>query len=373
MATPLRVYRAASTRFAIGNVVMAAGFAISLFRTDDSSVTFWLINDLFLVAGFLYYRLATYQLFQMPNNGLFDKAAIVAIGLLLLCALMFSPSIEALSIGTTIICVTALTLTAMAKYRGLRNEMGLLPAVSFIFPAVVICTILVLKGLLIALYPDTAEIWFIRPQVDSEPLLWAYLVALVTANAASFGAALTKLILKIRKLAEHDQLTGLYNRRAIKLRLAQAYKLYKRSNVPFSVMLVDVDHFKRINDEYGHDAGDEAIKFVGQTMHDSLRETDIICRYGGEEFLILMSGSTRRDGIPAAEKLRINIASRPLHWNKHNIDLKVSIGCASIDDHDSIQSMLRAADNALYVAKSKGRNCVEPSIPASQEPIATSS
>jgi two-component system cell cycle response regulator len=163
------------------------------------------------------------------------------------------------------------------------------------------------------------------------------------------------------ELAIIDQLTGLYNRRFL---FAQLGPLVQRSQCGgdvVAVMTLDIDHFKRCNDTYGHDVGDEVLREFAARLATNVRPSDFACRLGGEEFVVLMPRTTGDVACLAAERLRRSICATPfsIHGVDHGIEVTASIGvsCAEQAD-DTAESVLKRADEALYDAKRAGRNRV---------------
>jgi diguanylate cyclase (GGDEF)-like protein len=163
------------------------------------------------------------------------------------------------------------------------------------------------------------------------------------------------------ELAMHDPLTGLANRRAISDALHSSTARAHRQGLPFSLLLVDIDHFKRVNDSYGHQAGDEVLRVLARTLQSRLRAQDAVGRFGGEEFLVLLPDTDRDGALVVAQALREAVAQSPAQWAGRNIHVTVSIGVGGgkLAPQDSIDSLVAAADSALYAAKQGGRDRVE--------------
>jgi diguanylate cyclase len=159
-----------------------------------------------------------------------------------------------------------------------------------------------------------------------------------------------------RSQAQTDPLTGMPNRLAYEERLEQEIARWKRHATPLVLVIWDVDFFKRINDRFGHKAGDKALCTIARTLTDGLRETDFIARYGGEEFVHLLTGSELADCVPVAEKLRQRVAAAGFHFRGTAVTITVSCGLAQFRDGDSAESWFERADKALYRAKQAGRN-----------------
>jgi diguanylate cyclase (GGDEF)-like protein len=156
--------------------------------------------------------------------------------------------------------------------------------------------------------------------------------------------------------ALRDPLTDTGNRIAMEQTLQREVDLARRNLQPLSVLKLDVDHFKRINDQYGHGTGDEVLKAVATTLKARLRNVDMVFRFGGEEFLVLLSGTCREAAALVGERLRLGILELQYLVQGHPLDLSISLGCATLLPAESVDSLLRRADNALYVAKREGRN-----------------
>ncbi len=163
---------------------------------------------------------------------------------------------------------------------------------------------------------------------------------------------------RLYELASTDELTGLYVRRLILQRLRQEVRRYRRYGRPISVALLDLDHFKAVNDTHGHPAGDEVLRTIGEILEDrTRRELDIPGRYGGEEFLLIMPETSEEGAVVACERLRRAVEAEPVYYGEEEIRITVSIGVAGRDEGDeSPMSLLRRADQALYEAKRRGRN-----------------
>ena len=166
---------------------------------------------------------------------------------------------------------------------------------------------------------------------------------------------------KLRQLSVTDPLTDIYNRRELDRVLNQEFQKGQRYGHPFSVILIDIDHFKVINDTYGHDVGDNTLRAIANTLRDTLRQTDVLGRWGGEEFLIVCPSTDLTGASHLANTLRSRIANLALDATK---SVTISIGVASLDTDDTqVSDVLKRADRALYDAKRNGRNQVKADRP----------
>ncbi len=165
---------------------------------------------------------------------------------------------------------------------------------------------------------------------------------------------------ELEALAGTDGLTGINNHRSLLKLSEREFEVAMRYQPPLSMMFFDIDHFKQINDTFGHAIGDEALKLTVETVCAKLRSADLIGRYGGDEFVILLPQTSALDALPLAERIHAGIADMRLDTNKGPLTLTISIGIAQsihgTSEHDTVESLLLRADQALYAAKQAGRN-----------------
>lgn len=164
---------------------------------------------------------------------------------------------------------------------------------------------------------------------------------------------------RIEKMATTDHLTGLSNRQGLALLFDHTMKQVARYGEAMSVVLFDLDHFKAVNDTHGHLAGDRVIAWVAQTVKQTLRESDVLARWGGEEFLIVMMPCDLAQALQVGEKIRAAVQASPYRDNDLCLPLSVSVGVAQYQPGESVDALLARADRALYRAKQLGRNRVE--------------
>jgi diguanylate cyclase (GGDEF)-like protein len=138
--------------------------------------------------------------------------------------------------------------------------------------------------------------------------------------------------------------------------LQREIDMSRRHAQPLSVLMLDIDHFKRVNDDHGHGAGDEVLRAIAASIKAQLRNVDMVFRYGGEEFLILLSNTGREAAAMVGERLRQATQSEEYFADGQLIEITVSLGCSTLLPGESADSLLRRADSALYVAKREGRN-----------------
>ncbi|HEY7884564.1 MAG TPA: GGDEF domain-containing protein, partial [Cellvibrionaceae bacterium] len=156
----------------------------------------------------------------------------------------------------------------------------------------------------------------------------------------------------LKEAAEKDSLSGLLNRRGLEL----AFERLRQTGMPMALLLMDIDHFKRINDRRGHNEGDRIIQQMAKVLSSNTREQDVVARWGGEEFIILCVATQSEQAEALAEKIRNKIFQTEFDENKP-LAITASFGVASFINEEALTSVLERADHALYEAKAQGRNC----------------
>jgi len=189
----------------------------------------------------------------------------------------------------------------------------------------------------------------------------------LAATAALLGIALrnAQVVQELREHSLRDGLTGCFNRTHALDVLDVELRRARRSHLPVSLIMFDLDHFKDVNDRYGHLCGDAVLAAVGSRMKDVLRGSDLKCRYGGEEFLVLLPETPIEGAKRVADTLRRELADLPIHWKDETLNITASFGVAmGLPAEIDCEAIISRADAALYRAKEQGRNCVRLSAEA---------
>ncbi|GAC1342518.1 MAG: GGDEF domain-containing protein [Acetobacteraceae bacterium] len=194
------------------------------------------------------------------------------------------------------------------------------------------------------------------------------------AAATARVSRLRDSLAEVKREATTDTLTGLCNRKAFDARLRRALTTAKADGVPMSLLLLDVDHFKRVNDTHGHQVGDLVLRLIGRLLSESVKGRDTAARYGGEEFAIILAGADRRAGVTVGEQIRIALEAKSLAPKASGPgprSVTVSIGVAQLRPDDSGSALMTRADEALYRAKREGRNRVCADLAIEDEQLAS--
>ena len=191
----------------------------------------------------------------------------------------------------------------------------------------------------------------------------SYIVLVLLLHATLMALVVSRLLGRLQHLARRDPLTGLLNRRAMHAALDEHARRRRRVADTFSVLMIDVDHFKSVNDRHGHEAGDRALTHLSRLMTQALRQQDRVGRFGGEEFLVLLPSADLARARADAEILRLQVRSQPLPLADQLLHLSVSIGVAEwAGPAEDLSRLLARADAALYRAKAGGRDRVEADV-----------
>lgn len=286
----------------------------------------------------------------------------LALPVLASCALypLYVDDLRARILWTSVVLPLQLLLTLWALWRPqspVRPRGALLLSAGLALQAF----LLALGGLLVAFETRASA----PPMSGHQALQWpVFLSAFVVIILTAVGFI---LMTKDRAdafnlhIAAHDPLTGVANRRSLIMALDRDVARSRRLREAYALLMLDIDHFKHVNDTYGHQAGDEVLRHMAAVVLERLRAQDTVGRYGGEEFLVLLPHTDLDGARDLAEQLRRAVARTPCHWEGQKITVTVSIGIwgGLIGREDSWDMLVDAADRAMYLAKQNGRNRVE--------------
>ncbi|GEM_PF-1307170 len=208
----------------------------------------------------------------------------------------------------------------------------------------------------IDLFADPMSSWFALFGLVSI-LIWTFYFFLI--NSARLEMDLEAARVELTQLAMTDPLTGLYNRRHFFERAEIEFQRATRQEHSISFLLMDVDGFKNINDNYGHDAGDEVMLYLSSILPAEIRVFDLVARFGGDEFIIMLVHVHQEQAYEIAERIRERVSQSPMTFESRTFNVQLSVGVASFDPKDdNLKTILKRADTALYLAKQHGRNRV---------------
>lgn len=226
----------------------------------------------------------------------------------------------------------------------------------------VVVTLLFVSAILLLYLPNPLMIAN-YPDILKSRFLASFLAVAIMSYIHEYARhrsymALVRLREKIENEARTDELTHLFNRRHMYEYLQQAEHRMHRMKIPMTVLLIDIDNFKQVNDSYGHQFGDRALIKIAHTLRQSLRDYDSIARWGGEEFLVVLSDTDNAAAHAVAEKLRSTIEALHIYFGEMQVFITISIGMYTAGTGESLETILKHADHNLYAAKHNGRNMI---------------
>ncbi|MDT8997663.1 GGDEF domain-containing protein [Paucibacter sp. APW11] len=181
-----------------------------------------------------------------------------------------------------------------------------------------------------------------------------------------FGYVFLRLVVHLEQArksmlrhATQDALTGTFNRRYFLEQVGREWARARRYDTACALLLIDVDHFKRVNDSFGHLCGDTVLRQIADVSGETLRQADVLARFGGEEFIVFLPHTDPLGALDVAERIRERVEALNLSWNGKSVPLSISVGVAALGiEHQTLDQLIHDADEALYAAKASGRNCV---------------
>lgn len=359
MRLPEPARRTSAIRWGLGNLLVAAGLLLVGLRDHIPLWPSAVLGNSLQMAGFLLFYMAYTSLLRPTAPLRHFLMGALAYTLFYHWLVEYSGSTVAQRIGVVSFAVAILSAFMIRSAHLGQDDYTRSPArLMQVFYGIALLTGVV-RGAHSLFFEGGAQELFDATAVQVVSFL-GYFFALIGAGIAyvlTLGA-LTYRDLAI--VANNDMLTGVRNRRNFLEMAERDLTLAQRMWRPLTVLMLDLDHFKRINDEHGHLAGDEVLRRFGKVLRDSVRDADLVGRYGGEEFCIVLTDTAPDTAQHTAERIREAFAAEEIISNGKRIPVSVSIGIAGMHAGDSrtIQQLLSAADMALYKAKSAGRNCI---------------
>lgn len=355
MTWVVRICPRASRRFALANLLVLTGTLLLNARSSEPSFWFWFVADAAVLTGFFFSYAGLLKLFKLKWSA---RSAQLSLGLALAFLLLTNQGSDSVWLARLVFSAAASSLlahAAWANYQAIKQEFSTGAALLVSSPFYVMSLFFMLRFGLLWQNQQADPEYLSLPHPDALPQLWFFVVMTVVINVSLVGNAFARLVTKIRALADRDSLTGLWTRRVMMQQLLNHARSSARHHSVFSILLIDLDYFKKINDKYGHQTGDQALLYASQCFKQELRAEDWLARYGGEEFLILLPDTGLAEAGVIADRIRQRLALQPFK-PAAGLSLTASIGVASYHTGDNLDQLISKADAALYQAKAQGRN-----------------
>jgi len=356
----MRIARQSALSFSLANLLLLVGILLTLRRVTENGYIAYQLADLIILGSFTWYRIGLQKLTALPVTTREHGMVFALTGLAAFAIAPIPESIGSIGIIFSVGAAWVAFRSFLEAQASLRDDFNFAVRLFFSLPFLLIFLTLIARPLLALIFPNEANTLISMYGSGGASFLWAQLILLMLINISLVGIAVGGLFIKIRELAERDVLTGLWNRRAIEARIRAERERFRRTGQGCALAVFDLDHFKRVNDELGHDGGDAALKHASSVISKSLRKMDALGRFGGEEFLVVMPMTDLAGAKVTAERMRVALETAPLTWNEKPVRITASIGLAMMTAGDANEGELfKRADEALYRAKSNGRNRIE--------------
>lgn len=348
----LRESRRAVAHWAVFLLLMGAGLMLAAQRGDPRLWLHFNGANLVTIAAFALMRRGTESFMGLPRHDAEQLAVLTPVVALIALAGPGEATAPLRVVAAYLAQAFIMLRTMGTIHRALRQEFGRAEMLAVVVPGSAIAVALVLLAAHQVLqWPKPAEM-----QTGGPVNFWLMVVYLAGSSLFSFVfmVMLTqRLVAHLRRASVRDPLTGLYNRRAIAEALERHWLRHRRGQQPLAVLLIDIDHFKRINDTLGHAAGDSVLMHLSSLLQRHVRAEDIVGRMGGEEFLLVLPDTLSAQALSLAERLRALVRAEAL-----GTTISIGIAMARTDDEQA-ENVIARADAALYRAKEGGRNRIE--------------
>ncbi len=299
--------------------------------------------------------------FLHVNSNAFEKISILLLTILLILFVIFTyalPNIGARVVSISVIIASISFYAGLTVLRNYKNTS--LTFMRFLGGTFIFCSFIYMFRVYLSIRELYMDNFIVTEIIHALSLIMLQFVTIVSCFSLTITAS-QQLAQKLAVQASTDSLTGIYNRRAFDELAEKSTVKAQRERQPISIIIMDIDFFKQVNDQYGHQIGDRVLQEFSLRLKSSLRQYDILARYGGEEFTLLLPDTNVKTAMIIAEKLRVKIA-QPLFILENSTVLSVtsSLGVVtSQEDNKDWQQLISFADQALYQAKESGRNCVK--------------
>lgn len=316
--------------FSLVGIVFVIPLSLTDYVYSDTLLTFLLLSVAFILVLNIFYLKAT-------ENYLFAANAVFYMFFVLMLYLLYSGGVDNTG-HLWIYCLPPIALFLHGLKKGLMELLVFLGLVS------------IMLYVPIGYSLDTIYTKELKIRIILSFIAVSLLAALYEYARATTARKMKKLQKDLQFFLKRDELTGLYNRRGYN---DNTYKLGSSKGV---VLMCDIDHFKAINDTYGHDAGDHVIQEIAKCIRETIRKDDVAVRWGGEEFLVFLANTKINHAYFVSEKLRESVENLLIRYRDHIIHVTISLGMAPVDDETNLDEAIKYADSAMYISKTTGRN-----------------
>ncbi len=356
----LRIQTGVAQRFAAGNLLFAIGVFLTSQRLAYPLFLTYQGADFTELLGMTLLRTGMQRYSERPITYTEHFVVLAAAGLSTVMLAAQPNSLAQMGVAFSFAAGWIALRTFGEMLAQLKQDSRVITRVALLWPLAGFGLLMLVRGLYLVIVRDPALVDVNLRSPAIVAMFWVIVTVLLATNASFIGLVVARLIARISEMSQRDSLTGVHNHRATMERITMENRRQKRGGPAFSIAMLDLDHFKQVNDRYGHACGDAALRHVTRTIAPLLRVTDNLGRVGGEEFMLVLPMTELAGALIATERIRSKLASTPLEWHGSMISLTASFGVAqSHDSEESCETLMQRADEALYRSKSGGRNRVE--------------
>ena len=357
----MRMASGAASQLTLGNLWITIGVMLTLQRGAAQSYWAFQVADWLVLAGILMFRTGSGGLMRIPQPPWFIAYAPLLLAVTLTAGA--APDASSFLIRAVAFSAAAAWLAFeawRAADKWLKSEyFPMAVRIAICWPFILVLAAMVFRLAQLAM-ADPAGIAALRAADGlNEQLLWTMLATLLAFNVSMMGLVTTRLLARIQSLASHDPLTGCWNRRELEQRLQQEHARHHHAQASIACVFFDIDNFKAINDRHGHAVGDQALIHTSRVATSCLRASDVLGRFGGEEFLVLLPDTALTGAQGLALRMQQALDASALALAGQSIPVTASFGVAQLRSAESVDEFLHRADVAMYEAKRNGKNRVE--------------
>lgn len=348
-----------SIQYALSNMFLG-GFMLFYILRDllPDNITYT-VADISLLVGFFFLHRAIQEFTQKVKR---DKMQICLVAISTSCVLMSYLHEHGQKLAVVSVCMYsfyAIIFSAKDAYDYIIKDFKKKYCLLVLSPLYWMATLIFMR-MILTIVMDGTNTDLRHGTVFNMVLLIAMLLALLGFNVTAIGLVISRMITQIRVLSQEDPLTKTYNRRHLTQLAEQEINKVHKTGMTLSIIMLDIDHFKKVNDQYGHAAGDAALITCVETIKRTVRATDYVGRLGGEEFCIMLPNTEVKAAQGLAERIRLNLEKETVLWQDKKISITASFGVAALtsEGKNEWSNLLNKADVAMYEAKNSGRNKV---------------
>jgi diguanylate cyclase (GGDEF)-like protein len=360
----LGLQRRVAAHWLFATLALSLGLALVVQRGAWPVVVTYVLANALIILACVAYRRGAQVFLRLPRTDR-ENTALVALDVMLMSGFVWAPAqVSLLVVGASVPIAWTLWRSASELYRGMRAEASLRVARAVAGPFAVLGLVFSLRAVLGLIRPEIAARPFDEANAFNTMVVMAFMLIGLVINMVLAMMVVARMVLRLQHLSRRDSLTGLLNRRAFLPLLGRQAGRLRRYGETYALLMIDIDHFKAINDTHGHAAGDAALVALATLLREAARGVDHLARLGGEEFCILLPHTDLDGAVKLGARVRESV--RRAEWPRIGNALTVSVGVAVAEfSAETAAAVLERADKALYRAKADGRDRVVLAEPAS--------